>query len=189
MKINSVELDKIYDAEKEIYNDLNLANKKIAIDGRWNFNDDAGQFTTVLKSSKNIIELKSDNPDYLGGSENYPEPMKYFLFGIACSFASSYVNSASIKGILLKELHVKIEGKLNYSYFYSISDDPRIEEIKLTLTVDSVVTKRELLKLKDSAIKCCPALFAIDKDVKVDIQLISKRSVSVNNSIAFLNLN
>jgi len=189
VKINNVDLNKIYEAEKEIYNNLELTCKKLAVNGRWNFNGEAGQFTTVFKSSKNIVELKADNPDYLGGNEDYPEPMKYYLFGIGSSFASSFVNSASIKGILLKELLVKVECKLNYSYFYSISDDPRIEEIKITLTVDSVASKNDLIKLKDSVTKCCPALFAIDKSVNVFIELISRRGVSINNSIAFLNLN
>ncbi len=174
MKINNIDIDEIYKAEKEIYTNVDLAYKIISVKGYWNFEDDNGQFISSLKYKNSVQNVVSDNPNFLGGSDKYPEPLKYFLFGIVSCFASSYVISASINDVVLKSLSVKIEGKFNYSYFYSLSNEPKIEEIKLYITVDSNATKTELMRIKNSSIECCPALSAIDKSVIVDVQIMFK---------------
>ncbi len=172
MKINNIDIDRIYQAEKEVYINVDLAYKIISVNGYWNFADNNGQFISSLEFNNDSQNVISDNPNFLGGSDKYPEPLKYFLFGIVSCFASSYVISASINDIKLKSLSLKIEGKFNYSYFYSLSSEPKIEEIKLFITVDSNATKTELMRIKNSALECCPALSAIDKSVIIGVQLI-----------------
>ncbi len=189
MKINNIDIDKIYQAEKEIYTNVDLAYKIISVNGYWNFDDDNGQFISSLGSKNNSQDIISDNPNFLGGSDKYPEPLKYFLFGIASCFASSYVISASINDVVLKSLSVKIVGKFNYSYFYSLSNEPKIEEIELFITVNSNATKTELMRIKNSAMECCPALSAIDKSVIVDVQLIFKDNSAKNKSDLKTNIN
>lgn len=183
MKINNIDIDKIYKAEKEIYTNSDLAYKIISVNGYWNFKDENGQFISSLEYKNNSQGVVSDNPNFLGGSAKYPEPLKYFLFGIASCFASSYVISASINNVILKKMEVKIDGKINYSYFYSLSNEPKIEEIKLFITVESNATKTELMRLKNSAIECCPALSAIDKSVIINVQLIINDNSGDNKTI------
>ncbi|HED07722.1 MAG TPA: hypothetical protein ENI57_06380 [Ignavibacteria bacterium] len=182
MKINNIDIDKIYQAEKEICTNVDLAFKIISVEGYWNFDDDNGQFISSLGSNNDSHDIVSDNPNFLGGSDKYPEPLKYFLFGIASCFASSYVISASINDVVLKSLSVKIVGKFNYSYFYSLSNKPKIEEIELFITVNSNATKTELVRIKNSAMECCPALSAIDKSVIVDVQVLFKDNHAKNKS-------
>ena len=113
MKINNVDIDKIFSTEKEIYDNLSLTNRKVAVDGQWNSSNEFWQFKASLKYPKGDAVVKTDNSSYLGGNDSQPEPIQYFLFGIAASYASSFVNSASIRGILLKDLKVMVDAKLD----------------------------------------------------------------------------
>ena len=171
MKLNNVDIDKIYNAEKEIYDDLALTQKNTSVEGKWNFNTELSQFTASLKYPKGDTIIKTDNPVFLGGNHSQPEPMQYFLFGIAASYASAFTNRASIKGIELEDLVVKADVKLNYSYFFSISDDPKIEEINILLEVESNSSREELVRVKNEAFECCAALSAIDESVIVNVRL------------------
>ncbi len=190
MKLNKVNVDKIYLAEKEIYGDLSLANKNITVDGEWILNDrERGQFEAALDFLDGSALAKTDNPAYLGGNENYPEPMQYFLFGIASSFASSYALNASIRGIALNSLSVKIDAKLNYSYFFSVSDDPKIEEITVTLTVAGNASDEELTKLNETALGCCPALSVLKNSVQIKSKLVIKKNSEAISSENILTLN
>lgn len=171
MKLNNVDIDKIYNAEKEIYEDLSLTNQKVIIDGQWNFNNGHGQFTASLKYPNGDAVIKTDNPSFLGGNDSQPAPMQYFLFSIAASYASSFTNSASIKGISLKNLSVNVEAKVDYSYFFSISDDPKIEEINIWVIVASNVSEERMMQVKELALKCCPVLSVINDSVIVNVHL------------------
>ena len=189
MKLNNVDLNKIYNTEKEIYDNLSLTNRKVVVDGHWNFENNSEQFEANLKYPKGNTVIKTDNSSFLGGNDSKPEPVQYFILGIAASYASSFVNSASIRGILLKNLSVKVEANLNYSYFFSISDDPKIEEINITLEVESNAEQNKLIELKESALKCCPALSALNSDLKVNVNLIIKERISIINSDSFIIFN
>ncbi len=74
MKLNNVDIDKIYNAEKEIYEDLSLTNHKAAVSGFWNFNNEPGQFTASLKYPSGNAVIETDNPSFLGGNDSQPEP-------------------------------------------------------------------------------------------------------------------
>jgi uncharacterized OsmC-like protein len=189
MKLNNVDIDKIYSAEKEIYDDLTLTQKELRVKGKWNFNDESGKFTASLKYADGDVNLKTDNPYFLGGDESQPEPMQYFLFSIAASYASSFTNSASIKGISLNALSVIAEAKIDYSYFFSISDDPKIEEINIWVEVKSDASEERLIQIKELALKCCPVLSVIDDSVNVKVHLSIGDQLDISNIDKSINYN
>jgi len=168
---------------------LSLTNRKVAVKGQWNFNNESGQFEATLKYPKGNAVIRTDNSSFLGGNDSQPEPIQYFLFGIAASYASSFANSASIRGILLKDLTVRTEAKLNYSYFFSIGDDPKIEEINISVTVESSTGNDKLTDLRDLSYKCCPALSALGSNVNVNINLVVKNQMSMVNSNNVISFN
>jgi len=171
MKLNNVDIDKIYNAEQEIYDDLALTQKNFSVEGKWNFENEPGQFAALLKYPNGDAVIKTDNPSFLGGNDSQPEPMQYFLFSIAASYASSFTNNASIRGILLEDLSINVEAKVDYSYFFSISDDPKVEEINISVEASSNVSEEKILRVIELALKCCPVLSVIDDSVSVNVRL------------------
>ena len=172
MKLNNVDIDKIYNAEQEIYDDLALTQKNLSVEGKWNFNNAPGQFAASLKYPNGDTVIKTDNRSFLGGNDSQPEPMQYFLFSIAASYASSFTNSASLRGILLKDLSVNVGAKVDYSYFFSISDDSRINEINISVEVESDASEERIFQLKELALNCCPILSVIDDSVNINVHLL-----------------
>lgn len=171
MKLNNVDIDKIYNAEKEIYDDLEMTQKNFSVNGKWNFLIGPGQFTASLKYPSGNAVIETDNPSFLGGNDSQPEPLQYFLFSIAASYASSFTNSASLRGILLKDLSINVEANVDYSYFFSISDDPKIEEINISVEATSNVSEERMMQVKELALKCCPVLSVLDDSVIVNVHL------------------
>ncbi len=74
-------------------------------------------------------------------------------------------------GIRLKKLSAKLEGDLNFSRVFGLSNDPVMEEIRIALEVESDAPREKLEEVERLAYERCPAVFALTEPVKLTTSL------------------
>ena len=168
--INIVELKRTMDSAKE---DKNLLKKQMVVEGEWSFIEDKPQFNSEIstQSGKNY-SLGADEPISFGGSEAAPNAVQYCLFGIAACYAATFVQWATIKGIKLEKLGVKITSDLNLNKRFAVSEEDIVNFIEIKLDVSSESETTEIQEIKDITDKRCPAMFCLTNKIDVKTEIL-----------------
>ena len=124
VKMNKVNLEAfdrtIEDAEK----DLTTALKTLKVKGIWRLEENGPQFESELKYENGRVILYSDEPSFLGGGGTSVNPIQYCLYGMASCFAATFAKWAAKEEIVLDELLVTVETKLDMSRSFGLSENP-----------------------------------------------------------------
>ena len=163
--VNLIELNKTIGSAKK---DKNLLKKQMVVEGEWSLIENKPQFNSKIstQSGKTYI-LSADEPTVFGGSEAAPNAVQHCLFGIAACYAATFAQWATIKGINLKKLSVKITGDLNVNKRFAISEEDIVNYIEIKLDVLSDSKASEIQEIKDITDKRCPAMFCMTNNIKV----------------------
>ncbi|OGO24406.1 MAG: hypothetical protein A2144_14560 [Chloroflexi bacterium RBG_16_50_9] len=76
-----------------------------------------------------------------------------------------------MKGIELKMLTARLEGNLNFSRVFGLSQEPVMEEIRIYLKVVSDAPREKLEEVEKLASERCPAVFALTEKVRLNTAL------------------
>ena len=168
--INLIELNKTIDSAKK---DKNLLKKQMVVEGEWSFIESKPQFNSKIstQSGKTYL-LSADEPTAFGGSEAAPNAVQHCLFGIAACYAATFAQWATIKGINLKKLSVKITGDLNVNKRFAVSEEDIVNYIEIKLDVSSESKASEIQEIKDITDKRCPAMFCMTNNIKVKTEIL-----------------
>ncbi|OGT25312.1 MAG: hypothetical protein A2Z17_04475 [Gammaproteobacteria bacterium RBG_16_66_13] len=126
------------------------------VEGSWSLVDGQSQFVAVVGFDKGEVLVEADQPLPQGGGGNRPGPVQYCLFGLASCFAATYASNAAMMGVELKKLRVAAEADVNFSRTFGLSDEPIIEEVRITVDVDSDAPQEELRRVEEMAAQRCP---------------------------------
>lgn len=89
---------------------------------------------------------------------------------VSC-YTATFAAMASMMGIKLKRLDAKLDGNLNFSRVFGLSLEPVMEDIRITLQVESDASKGQLEEAEKLAYERCPAVFALTERVKLNTTL------------------
>jgi uncharacterized OsmC-like protein len=168
--INLVEFNKTIDSAKE---DKNLLKKQMTVEGEWSFIESKPQFNSIISTqSGKKYSLGADEPISFGGSEAAPNAVQYCLFGIAACYAATFVQWATIKGINLKKLGVKITSDLNLNKRFAVSEEDIVNFIEISLDVLSEAKASEIQEIKEITDKRCPAMFCLTNTIDVKTEIL-----------------
>jgi uncharacterized OsmC-like protein len=78
---------------------------------------------------------------------------------------------ASMMGIELKRLTARLEGDLDYSRVFGLSNEPVMKEIRIALHVESDAPQERLEEVEKLAHERCPAVFALTEPVRLNTSL------------------
>ena len=172
MKIlNNVDVGRLEQVIKEAETDKSKVKRTQKVEGEWLLTEGGPQFRAEINFEGGKIVMESDQPKNLGGGGSRPGPLHYCFFGLVSCYTATFATMASMMGIELKRLTARLEGNLNFSRVFGLSKEPVMEEIRITLQVESDAPREKLEEVEKLAYERCPAVFALTALVKLNTSL------------------
>jgi uncharacterized OsmC-like protein len=169
--LNHVNLESIQGFQEQIQKDPAKRRKTQVIEGEWILEKENGQFQATLKFEKGETILKCDSPIFMGGEGNFPGPLHYCFYGLLSCYTGVFATVCSMMGIELKRLHSKVEGDLNFSRVFGLTEEPIMEEVRVKLMVESDAPEEKIREAERMASERCPAVYTMTHIVKFSPQL------------------
>ena len=169
--LNNVNVGMLEQVAKEAQTDKSKVKRTQKIEGEWLLQEGGPQFRAEVSFEGGKIVLESDQPKNLGGGGTRPGPLHYCFFGLVSCYTATFAAVASQMGIKLRKLTARLEGNLNFSRVFGLSQEPVMEEIRIALQVDSDAPKDKLEEVEKLAYERCPAVFALTERVKLKTNL------------------
>jgi len=173
--LNNVNVGMLEQVVKEAQVDKSKVRRQQKIEGEWLLEEGGPQFRAEVNFEGGKIVMESDQPKNLGGGGTRPGPLHYCFFGLVSCYTATFAAMASQMGIKLRKLTAKLEGNLNFSRVFGLSQEPIMEEIRITLHVESDAPREKLQEIEKLAYKRCPAVFALTEKVKLNTSLEVKK--------------
>lgn len=110
-----------------------------------------------------------DEPRQLLGSNHAPNPQEYLLSGMGACIMVGFVVGASIMGIQLDHLRVRVQGQLDLAGFLDVREDAAIpfQEIFYDIEVAGNGTVEQFEELRQQAVTHSPNAMTIANKVEV----------------------
>jgi uncharacterized OsmC-like protein len=173
--LNNVNVGRLEQATRDAETDKSIVTRTQKITGEWLLEEGGPQFKAEVNFEGGKIVMESDQPKNLGGGGTRPGPLHYCFFGLVACYTSTFATQASLAGIKLKKLTARLEGNLNFSRVFGLSQEPVMEGIHITLEVESDAPREKLTEIERLAHERCPAVFALTEPVKLNTSLEVKK--------------
>ena len=169
--LNNVNVSALEQVTKEAETDKSKVKRTQQVNGEWLLEEGGPQFRAEVSFEGGKIVLESDQPKNLGGGGTRPGPLHYCFFGLVSCYTATFATMASQMDIKLSKLSAKLEGDLNFSRVFGLSQEPVMEEIRITLEVESDAPREKLEEVERLAYERCPAIFALTERVKLNTMM------------------
>ncbi|MFQ5650441.1 MAG: OsmC family protein [bacterium] len=169
--VNNLDLEKVQAFAAEMQNDPSLSRKTQVIEGEWVLDEDNVQFRSTIKFEGGEAVFEVDNPTFMGGGGNLPGPMHFCFFGLASCYTGTFATMAAMLDIRLKKLTTRVEADVNFSRVFGLGDDPVMQEVRVTLHVESDAPREKILEAEKLALERCPVVFTLRNQVKLSAKL------------------
>lgn len=171
--IHNVNVDALQQAIAEVRADLAKARRTQKIQGVWRFAQGQPQFSAGVSFEGGEVNLESDQPSFQGGGGRRPSPMQYALFGLAACFTTTLVTTAALEGIALNEVRTTAEFDINLAKSLGLSEEPIIEQVRLTIEVRSPAPRQAIEALARLAEARCPATYCLTNPIPLTSQVVA----------------
>ncbi len=169
--VNNVNVSALEQVTKEAETDKSKVKRTQQVNGEWLLEEGGPQFRAEVSFEGGKIVLESDQPKNLGGGGTRPGPLHYCFFGLVSCYTATFATMASQMDIKLSKLSAKLEGDLNFSRVFGLSQEPVMEEIRITLEVESDAPREKLEEAERLTYERCPAIFALTERVKLNTMM------------------
>ncbi len=165
-RINNVDINKVKEFGDLIKSDPSKARKTQVIEGEWIVKEDMAQFRSTISFEGGQTTFEADSPTFMGGGGKLPGPMHYCFYGLASCYAATFATMASMQGIELKRLTIRVEADVNFSRVFGVGDQPIMEDVRVILNVVSDAPEEKIRQAEELAIQRCPVVFTLKNPVK-----------------------
>src|SRR3989304_9729546 len=169
--LNNVNVGMLQQVTREAETDKSKVKRTQRIEGEWLLAEGGPQFRAEVSFEGGKVVFESDQPKNLGGGGTRPWPLHYCFFGLAACYTATFAAMASQMEIKLDKLSAKLEGNLDFSRVFGLSQAPVMEEIRITLEVKSDAPREKLEEAERLARERGPAVFALTEPVKLNTAL------------------
>ena len=173
--LNNVNVSALEQVAKEAKTDKSKVKRVQKIEGEWFLKKGGPQSQAEVSFEGGKIVMESDQPRNLGGGGTRPGPLHYCFFGLVSCYTATFAAMASQLGINISKLTARLEGNLNFSRVFGLSQEPVMEEIRIALEVESDAPKEKLEEAERLAYERCPAVFALTERIKLNTTLEVKK--------------
>ena len=173
-KLNNVNMGALEQIAREAKTDKSKVKRQQKIQGEWLFTEGGPQFRAEIGFEGGKVVLESDQPTSLGGGGARPGPLHYCFYGLLSCFTATYATVAAQMGIKLNKLTSRVEGDLNFSRVFGLSEDPVMEEVRVIIQVESDAPRAKLEEIEKLAFERCPAVYALTNIIKLNTSLVIK---------------
>src|SRR3972149_4416003 len=126
--LNNVNVSMVERVTREAETDKSKVRRTQKVEGEWLLEEGGPQFRAEVSFEGGKVVFESDQPKNLGGGGTKPGPLHYCFFGLVACYAATFAAMASQMGIKLNKLSAKLEGNLNFSRVFGLSQGPVMEE-------------------------------------------------------------
>jgi len=170
-RVNNVDVEVLGRVVREAEVDRGKARRTQRVEGEWLLEEGGPQFRAEVAFEGGKVVMEADQPKNLGGGGTRPGPLHYCFFGLLSCYTATFAAVASQMGIRLRRLSATLEGDLNFSRVFGLSREPVMEEIRITLRVESDAPREKLEEAERLAYERCPAVSALTEPVKLKTSL------------------
>ena len=171
MKRNNVSLENLEKTLTAFRADPGKARKTNRVEGVWNLEAGHPQFTARVAFEGGEMTLEADQPTGQGGGGSRPGPMHYCLFGLASCYTATFATTAAVMGVELKKLEVTVESDVNFAPVFGLSEEPTIEGVRITLSVESEAPQEQVEEVERLAAQRCPGVFCMANAIPFETRL------------------
>ena len=164
---NNVDVETVQQTEDTIKRDPSEARKTQVVEGEWLVDEDAVQYRSTIEFEGGETVFEADNPTFMGGGGNRPGPMHYCFYGLASCYTGTFATMAAMLDIPLQKLTTRVEADVNFSRVFGVSDDPVMEEVRVTLQVESDAPEEKIREAEKLALERCPVVLTLRNPVKL----------------------
>ena len=178
-KVNGIDVDRLFGTIDAIKGTPGLAGFKFRLNNRWL--DGAVNRSTINNFYGTQQEhqhepgfvLDSDEPKILLGGETAVNPVEYLLHALIACVTSALVYHAAAKGIRLREVESRVEGKIDLRGFLGLDDNIRrgYQNIQIKFRIKADVPDEQLEELVQLGPTYSPVFDTITRGVNVDVSL------------------
>jgi uncharacterized OsmC-like protein len=171
---NGLDLVALTETVEAIEKDASLAKAGFEVTTRW-----AGQTRseTVVESyslgGKRIERqhrIVADEPCELLGTDSAPNPQELLMAAINACMTVGYVANASLRGIRLDSLELRMRGTLDLRGFLGLSDDvpPGYESVDYDVIIKGDGTAKDFEEIHQAVMKTSPNYFNFSRPVRMN---------------------
>jgi uncharacterized OsmC-like protein len=171
MKLNNVDTARLNQTVEAVKADPVRAKKINRVEGMWNLEAGKPQFTARLNYEGGQMTLEADQPTGQGGGGTRPGPMLYCLYGLASCYTATFATVAAMMGVELKRLEVTVESHVNFASVFGLSEEPIIEGVGITLSVESEAPEEKIMEIEALAAQRCPGVFCMANAIPFETRL------------------
>ncbi len=171
MKVNNVNIEAAGAFVEQVKADPSLAKRSKRVEGRWSFDEGQPQFSAVMSHKTGETAVQADFAPFMGGEGLAPDPIQYCLYGLAACYAGTFVGLAAAQGVALRSLSVVAENRVDLSRSLGLSEVPVVEQVSLTLQVDTDAGEEHLAELERLARERCPGVYCLSNPIPIEFKL------------------
>ena len=171
MKINNINAQAAGEFVEQVKAEATLAKKAKRIEGRWSFTEGEPQFSATMSHQTGDTTVRADFAPFMGGEGLAPDPIQYCLYGLAACYAGTFVGVAAAQGVVLRSLSVTAENRVDLSRSLGLSDNPVVEQVTLTVDVDSDADQGTIEELERLAGARCPGVYCLTNPIPLETRL------------------
>lgn len=122
---------------------------------------------------KNESAFEADHPEIFASEDKGITPVEYVLIGLASCLTAGVAAVAQNRGIQLRSVESKIEGKMDIRGILGIDSDVRngYDDVKITFKVDADASKKEIEALVAQSQKRSAVYDIITNPVNVTVEV------------------
>lgn len=108
-----------------------------------------------------------DEPPQLLGESKGPTPQEFLMSGVGACIMVGFIVNASVKGITVRSLNVKMTGGLDLAGFLNLRDDAKVEMsgLEYEISVDADADAETLAEIEKAAVEFSPNAMSVKRGV------------------------
>jgi uncharacterized OsmC-like protein len=125
------------------------------------------------RNHKSEAVFDADHPEVFAAEDNGITPIEYLLVGLASCLTAGIASVAQNRGIQLRSVESKLEGKMDIRGILGMDSDVRngYDDIKVTFTIDADASKPEIEAIVAQSQKRSAVYDVITNPVNVTVEV------------------
>jgi uncharacterized OsmC-like protein len=126
------------------------------------------------QTHKTETSFEADHPEIFASEDHGITPVEYLLVGLASCLTAGVAAVAQNRGIQLRSVESRVEGKMDIRGILGVDSDVRngYDDIKVTFKIDADASKKEIEALVAQSQKRSAVYDAITNPVNVSVAVI-----------------
>jgi len=133
-------------------------------------------WTGAFQSEATVREfapIKSDEPAGLGGGDSAPNPVEQLLAALGNCLAVGYAANASVAGIEIKELDIRLDGDIDLRPFLGVMPGhPGYSDIRVEVSLVSDAPAEQIAALHEQVAATSPVGKSLTAAIPVSIKAV-----------------